>query len=543
MEDEKDLLTEWRELLPGQRDSAFTALCSQYSFSTLMKNGARFHPNTEQLPMEGLSFIRRKPRKVHTIGIYYIWLKPGGVQRVMLFMAELYIRMGYRVVIITDQEKSETDYPLPDNIQRIVLDVDSGSSFADRVAQRADRWERVIRENGIDLIDYNAWTSSYSFWDFTAIKYYGAGVVLHTHSISVYGMRENLMIPVQVLNAARLADAVVVLSRMDVQYYKRANRNVYWIPNPHGKMASEYSAATRTGNRVVWCGRLSPEKDPISAVKAFSLVREAIPEAHMTLVGGSNSGDWYTKIVEQEIERLNLKESITMTGMVHDVEQYYGQADVLICTSEYEGFCLTLMEAAEFSLPIITFDMPYLEILRRVPDIIRVPQKDVKALAGKIVEVLLDGEKRTRLGSSIRGQMAEIREMNLTDQWQTVLKSIEEGTEKTEHDLMDTESSEMLINTMLLQYAEGAAFKERQVSAMEQSRQETEKELERKNRETGQLSRQMKELEAQQETLRQESRYWEEKARLTENSLSYRVGRIVTGPLRVLRGALKTGGD
>ncbi|MBR2662971.1 MAG: glycosyltransferase, partial [Clostridia bacterium] len=326
-------------------------------------------------------------------------------------------------------------------------------------------------------------------------------------------------------------------------YYRRANRNVYWIPNPHGEMASKHPAGTRTGNRVVWCGRLSSEKDPISAVKAFSLVREAMPEAQMTLVGGSNSGEWYTKIVEQEIERLNLRESITMTGMVHDIEKYYGQADVLICTSEYEGFCLTLMEAAEFSLPIITFDMPYLEILRRVPDIIRVPQKDVKALAGKIVEVLRDDEKRTRLGSGIREKMAEIREMNLTDQWQTVLKSIEEGTEKTEQELMDSESSEILINTMLLQYAEGAAFKERQICAMEQSRQETEKELERKNREAELLSRKLKETEARDETMRQECKYWEEKAKLYEHSLSFRVGRVMTKPMRLLRGFFNAGGQ
>ena len=542
MEDEKDLLKEWRELPPGQRDSVFRALCSQYGVSALLRNGARFHTHTEQLPLEDLWFIRRKPRKIHTIGIYYIWLKPGGVQRVMLYMAELYIQMGYRVVIITDQEKSETDYPLPDTIQRIVLGIDSGLSFSDRVALRTDLWERVIRENGIDLIDYNAWTSPDSFWDFTAIKYFGAGVVLHTHSIAVYGMRENLMIPVQVLNAARLADAVVVLNRMDVQFFKRANRNVYWIPNPHGEMTSKHPAGIRTGNRVVWCGRLSPEKDPISAVKAFSLVHEVIPKAHMTLVGGSNSGDWYTKIVEQEIERLNLRESITMTGMVHDVEQYYHQADVLICTSEYEGFCLTLMEAAEFSLPIITFDMPYLEILRRVPDIIRVPQKDVKALAGKMVEVLQDGEKRTRLGSSIRGQMAEIRDMNLTDQWQTVLKSIEEGTEKTEQELMDSESTEILINTMLEQYAEGSEFKKRQICAMEQSRQEMEKELERKNREAELLSRKLKETEARNETMRQECKYWEEKAKLYEHSLSFRVGRMMTKPIRLLRGIFKADG-
>ncbi|MBQ3704993.1 MAG: glycosyltransferase [Clostridia bacterium] len=542
MDGEKDLLTEWRKSSPEERDAAFSGLCGQYGLSALIRNIARFHPEPEKLSPEDLPFVRRKPGKIRTIGIYYIWLKPGGVQRVMLYMAELYLRMGYRVVIITDQERSGTDYPLPENLRRIVLSADAGLSLSDRAARRADLWEKVIRENGIDLIDYNAWTSENAFWDFMAIRYSGAGVLMHTHSIAVYGMRESLPLPLQVLSAARLADAVAVLNRMDVQYYRRANRNVYWIPNPRGRMNVPDAGERRVGNHVLWCGRISPEKDPVSAVRAFALVHEAMPEARLTLVGGSNSGEWYPGIVKREIDRLNLSECVTMTGMVHDVEKYYGQADVLICTSEYEGFGLTLMEAAEFSLPIVTFDMPYLEILRRVPAIQRVPQKNKKALAERILRLLRDGGERIRLGNSVRDQMAEIEDMDLAELWRAVLKSVEEGTERPEEDLTDPESAEILIDTMLAQYAEGAGFTERRIRDLEEKSRAAEQALEGKNREAEQLCRRLKALEAREEAGRQERRFLEEKVQLYEHSLSLRAGRILTKPVRAVRGLLRRGG-
>ncbi len=51
-------------------------------------------------------------------------------------------------------------------------------------------------------------------------------------------------------------------------------------------------------------------------------------------------------------------EEVVFTGHVDDDElyAYYRVADVFLCLSEHEGFCVPLQEAMHFSLPVIAYD-------------------------------------------------------------------------------------------------------------------------------------------------------------------------------------------
>jgi glycosyltransferase involved in cell wall biosynthesis len=51
-------------------------------------------------------------------------------------------------------------------------------------------------------------------------------------------------------------------------------------------------------------------------------------------------------------------EEVVFTGQVDDDElyAYYRLADVFLCLSEHEGFCVPLQEAMHFHLPVIAYD-------------------------------------------------------------------------------------------------------------------------------------------------------------------------------------------
>jgi glycosyltransferase involved in cell wall biosynthesis len=57
------------------------------------------------------------------------------------------------------------------------------------------------------------------------------------------------------------------------------------------------------------------------------------------------------------VRELRLEE-VVFTGQVDDEElyAYYRVADVFLCLSEHEGFCVPLQEAMHFGLPVVAYE-------------------------------------------------------------------------------------------------------------------------------------------------------------------------------------------
>ena len=76
----------------------------------------------------------------------------------------------------------------------------------------------------------------------------------------------------------------------------------------------------------------------------------------MTLVGSAESFDVY----KQKLMELSaaLKLPVNITGMVSPDEliAQYNKADLFLCMSEHEGFCIPIIEAMYCGIPVIAFD-------------------------------------------------------------------------------------------------------------------------------------------------------------------------------------------
>ncbi len=57
------------------------------------------------------------------------------------------------------------------------------------------------------------------------------------------------------------------------------------------------------------------------------------------------------------IAELGLSEAVSITGSVspQELESYYRAADVFVCASEHEGFCVPLVEAMGHGLPVVAY--------------------------------------------------------------------------------------------------------------------------------------------------------------------------------------------
>jgi glycosyltransferase involved in cell wall biosynthesis len=111
----------------------------------------------------------------------------------------------------------------------------------------------------------------------------------------------------------------------------------------------------RVGSMIA-IGRLTPSKRYDHAIQALAVLREVRPSASLTILGDGRD----RRRLEHEVERLGLRDSVTIRGRVPEAEkiQEIDYADVLVGTSVREGWGLTVTEAGARGTPAVVYDIP-----------------------------------------------------------------------------------------------------------------------------------------------------------------------------------------
>lgn len=107
---------------------------------------------------------------------------------------------------------------------------------------------------------------------------------------------------------------------------------------------------------ILFVGRLAPNKkqeDILSAFYYFQSIYQ--PGARLVLVGPDNIPE-YSDFLRDRIDELGLKD-VTITGKVspEELRAYYRSADIFLCLSEHEGFCVPLLESLYFHIPVVAY--------------------------------------------------------------------------------------------------------------------------------------------------------------------------------------------
>ena len=164
--------------------------------------------------------------------------------------------------------------------------------------------------------------------------------------------------------------------------------------------------ATNHGRRdvpvVAFVGRLAPQKDPETLIRALAMLERN--SYHAVVAGSGPDAD----SIAAEIERLGLNDSVDLLGVRDDVSEILGSADVFVLSSIYECLPISVLEAMAAGLPVVATKVggvPELVVDGQTGFI--VGSRDPEALAQAIRKLLANPHLRRRFGDAARARVED----------------------------------------------------------------------------------------------------------------------------------------
>jgi glycosyltransferase involved in cell wall biosynthesis len=150
---------------------------------------------------------------------------------------------------------------------------------------------------------------------------------------------------------------------------------------------------------ILFVGRITPHKRHDLLVRAFALYRrEHAPDARLVLVGEPLTplfGDAVRELGERLAPGAVTIESLLSAEALAD---RWRSAHAFLCLSEHEGFCIPLLEAFHFGVPVIA--RPVGGVPEVAGDAALMVQSDDLAVVAELLHLAVtDGELRSQLRS------------------------------------------------------------------------------------------------------------------------------------------------
>jgi glycosyltransferase involved in cell wall biosynthesis len=103
--------------------------------------------------------------------------------------------------------------------------------------------------------------------------------------------------------------------------------------------------------KILVVGRIAPNKKVEDAVRVASM----IPNSRLIVAGATRDAVSYYHSIRRTAQKLKVK--VDFVGHISQAElnAFYKSADVLLVMSEHEGFCVPILEAFYFGVPVVAF--------------------------------------------------------------------------------------------------------------------------------------------------------------------------------------------
>lgn len=157
----------------------------------------------------------------------------------------------------------------------------------------------------------------------------------------------------------------------------------------------------KTYDNLVFVGRIAPNKKHEDLIKIFYYYSNFInPNSRLFLTGHidyQNLDTYQTKLVLL-LRDLGLEHKVVFTGQLsfEDLLSLYRLADIFICMSEHEGFCVPIIESMMMKVPVLAFKSTAIPYTMKNSGVL-IDKKDHKKISQIIGKILNDNDLKKKI--------------------------------------------------------------------------------------------------------------------------------------------------
>lgn len=277
----------------------------------------------------------------------------GGAERVFCTLCSELVSRGHEVTCITfDKPGSVPFYPLDMRVRRIDLgvgDVMTKAGFAETFKRI-----RCLRQCLNEVRPEVAVGFMHSMFVPLAIAGWGTSipVIGSEHIVPEHYETRRFEYSLLLATAPLLRKLTVLSASIRDRYPYIVRRRMVVAPNPIAKLDVHAKAPGNTGRKtLLTVGRLDPQKDQLTLIRAFGMVAQTFPEWDLRIIGEGE----LRSAAEDLISELGLSGRVALPGVTKQIEREYAGADIFVLSSLYESFGLVTAEAMSVGLPVIGF--------------------------------------------------------------------------------------------------------------------------------------------------------------------------------------------
>ncbi|MBO0727964.1 MAG: glycosyltransferase [Acidimicrobiaceae bacterium] len=115
--------------------------------------------------------------------------------------------------------------------------------------------------------------------------------------------------------------------------------------------------ATKRGLDILFVGRVAPNKGHALLIQVATVLATGHDRPVRCFCVGADGPPPYMFALNGLRDRFGVQDQVTFTGSVSEgrLAAHYRTADVFLCLSEHEGFCLPVLEAMRVGMPVVAY--------------------------------------------------------------------------------------------------------------------------------------------------------------------------------------------
>lgn len=221
------------------------------------------------------------------------------------------------------------------------------------------------------------------------------------------------------------SDLNIVLTKRALRIYKEKYMatNTVQIYNPIDSDIFRHAKGFNIeSKKIISVGRLTYQKNFKVAVKIAANVLPKYPDWEWDVFG---QGEEFEELVFLTKE-LGIEKQMHFRGQVSNLYDRYSDYAVMVMTSRYEGFPMTLLEGMGNGLPLISFDIPTGpdEIIDNGENGFLLSPADIEGMTDRLIKVIESQDLRKKLSKGSSTKAERFVEEGITKEWIDIFTEI-----------------------------------------------------------------------------------------------------------------------